>query len=342
MKRREKLTAQELTELRNVVRSDEYRAVEVRRAQAILLVNENCSDTTMQLVAGFSKNFASKLRKRYQIKGMKIILSRKAKDRYLLTKTQLKEVIKILDEKSPNDFGMDTKFWTTAILALYIKKEYNVVYKSKTSYCLIFKEAKFSYHKPDKRYHKQDEKIVGVWRKDKAPLIKDEIGKPGQVVFGGDEMIVTTQTTTQKVWLPKNKKTFIEASNERQKRCIYGFLDLETGKQHAFKTSFTNSSTTCDILQKLMEIYPDKKIVIVWDNAPWHRSKEVREFLSKHPGKFQLYAFPPYFPDENPQEHVWKAARAAITHNAFIQDIDLAADQLVAFLNQSTFKYKFL
>ena len=83
-------------------------------------------------------------------------------------------------------------------------------------------------------------------------------------------------------------------------------------------------------------------IVIVWDNAPWHRSNVVREFLAAHPGKFHLFAFPPYYPDENPQEHVWKAGRAKITHNVFIEKIDQASDDFVTYLNQSKFDYKFL
>ena len=91
-----------------------------------------------------------------------------------------------------------------------------------------------------------------------------------------------------------------------------------------------------------MKIYPNQKIVIVWDNASWHRSRIVRDFLEKHSGKFHFFAFPLYYPDENPQEHVWKVGRAKITHNVFIEDIDRATDQFVEYLNQSKFEYKFL
>jgi len=155
-------------------------------------------------------------------------------------------------------------------------------------------------------------------------------------------MILTTQTTTQKIWLPRGENIYIEASNKREKRCIYGFLNVKTGQEHAFKIDYANSLTTCNVLSELMEIYPDQKIVIAWDNASWHKSKTVRDFLTKHPGKFQLFAFPPYYPDENPQEHVWKAGRAKITHNVFIDKIDHTTDQFVGYLNQSKFDYKFL
>jgi len=342
MKRVEKLSIKELTELRNVVRDRASVSVEVRRAQAIMLINENDSSVTLQTVTGYSKNFASKLRKRYKEKGLLGILVKKKEPRLLLTKTQLAEVQRAVKEHLPSEYGINANFWNTSILAEFIQRQYNVKYKSKTSYYLIFKKAKFSYHKPDKQYHERKPEVIEEWKQEVAPLIKQEIDKPGQVVLTGDEMILTTQTTTQKVWLPKGKSVHIEASNKREKRCIYGFLNVKTGQEHSFKTDYTNSQTTCNILNELLNIYSNQKIVIIWDNASWHRSHTVREFLEKHPEKFHLFAFPPYYPDENPQEHVWKAGRAKVTHNVFIEDIDLATDQFVEYLNQSKFEYKFL
>jgi transposase len=342
MKRAKKLSIKEFTELRDIIRNRESMSVEVRRAQAIMLVNENCNVVTLQTVTGYSKNFSSKLRKRYQEKGFSGILVKKKEPRFLLTKTQLIEVQKTVRKHLPKEYGINANFWSTSILAEFILKQYNVKYKSKTSYYLIFKKAKFSYHKPDKKYHKQKPDMIDKWYKETAPLIKQEIEKPSQVVLAEDEMILTTQTTTQKVWLPEGKSVKIEASNKREKCCIYGFLNIKTGQEHAFKTDYTNSLTTCNLLKKLLKIYPDQKIVIIWDNASWHKSRFVRDFLDKHPGKFHLFAFPPYYPDENPQEHVWKAGRAKITHNTFIEDIDCATDQFVKHLNQSKFEYKFL
>jgi len=342
MKRVARLSIKALTELQVIVRDRESKSVNVRRVQAIMLVNKNCDETTITTVTGYSKSAASELRKRYLEKGLPGILAKDRKSKLLLTKTQLIEVQKIVKSQLPNEYGINADFWSTSILAEFILQQYNVKYKSKTSYYLIFKKADFTYHKPDKQYHNRKQDVIDRWYAEVAPLIKQEIEKPNQVVLAEDEMILTTQTTTQKVWLPVGESVKIEASNKREKRCIYGFLNVKTGREHSFKTDYTNSLTTCNMLSKLMEIYPDQKIVIVWDNASWHRSKTVRDFLEKHPEKFHLFAFPPYYPDENPQEHVWKAGRAKVTHNVFIDKIDKTTDQFVEYLNQSKFEYKFL
>ena len=45
-------------------------------------------------------------------------------------------------------------------------------------------------------------------------------------------------------------------------------------------------------------------IVLVWDKAPIHRRKKVREFLAQHP-RIHVYTFPTSAPELNPVEFVW-------------------------------------
>lgn len=342
MKRVERLTVKQITELRQIIKSKKSDNVEMKRAQSILLINSLADDFTIENITGFDKRHASKLRRHYLKKGVAGITTRKRKSRPLLKKIQFNEVIEILQKKVPNEFGINADFWTTSILAEFIKKRYNVVYKSKTSYCLIFKKSGFTYHKPEKKYHERNQFAIDTWRKEKLPEIKKDLSNSEKVVLVGDEMILTTQTTTQKVWLMSGTYSHVEASNKRKKRCIYGFLNMKTGQEHAFKTDYTNSLITCDLLRRLISLYPNKKITLVWDNASWHRSKTVKTFLTEHPEKFHLIGFPTYSPEENPQEHVWKAGRSNITHNKFIENIDTATDEFVNYLNSTKFEYKFL
>jgi len=62
-------------------------------------------------------------------------------------------------------------------------------------------------------------------------------------------------------------------------------------------------------LEGIGKKYIGKKIIIFWDNATWHKSKEIKQYLSDTRHNFVLKNFPPYAPDENPQEHVWKDGR---------------------------------
>jgi len=59
--------------------------------------------------------------------------------------------------------------------------------------------------------------------------------------------------------------------------------------------------------------HPQKKLCIIWDNAPFHRGSEIKKALAKGGllERIHLIAMPPYAPDENPIEHVWKDAKGA-------------------------------
>jgi transposase len=49
------------------------------------------------------------------------------------------------------------------------------------------------------------------------------------------------------------------------------------------------------------------KLLVIWDGAPIHRSKEVKEFLADGwTRQIHLERFPAYAPELNPDEGVWQ------------------------------------
>lgn len=65
-------------------------------------------------------------------------------------------------------------------------------------------------------------------------------------------------------------------------------------------------------VKKLQALHPDKKLMIIWDGASYHRCKEVRDYLSEvNQGleeknwKVTCLLFAPNAPDQNPVEDVW-------------------------------------
>jgi len=64
------------------------------------------------------------------------------------------------------------------------------------------------------------------------------------------------------------------------------------------------------------------------DNAPWHRKTvrlvetEKRSEYSDISRSVTLVSLPPYSPDLNPIEQVWRVTRKENTHNVFFPDID--------------------
>ena len=223
----------------------------------------------------------------------------------------------------------------------YIQRTYGVAYKSKTSYYLIFRQAKFTYHKPGRVYERRSEQEVRQWRIQAKRQVETVWNDPHAIILTEDEMHLSTQTTVQKIWLPQGEYPKIEVSKKRESRSIYGFLNVKTGQEHAFKTMWQNMYITADILKEVRKIYPTQKLFLVWDKAGWHKGIEAQKFIKKD-GNIETLYFPAAAPEENPQEHVWKNGRSQVTHNVFIKDIDKATDEFVHYLNTASFPYALL
>ncbi|WP_390637559.1 transposase [Limnoglobus roseus] len=55
-------------------------------------------------------------------------------------------------------------------------------------------------------------------------------------------------------------------------------------------------------------------MVLVIDNAPWHRGQAIDAALADHP-HLAFYRLPSYSPSLNPVEQFWKKLRRRATHN---------------------------
>ena len=342
MERCAKLTKDQVKELRIFLKAKSCSQKETRRAQAILLLDKAIDIDVVQMTTGYSRRRVFFCRQNYLQKGLEGITDKRKKAvKNLLTAKQRQEINAILSNETPRAYEYQSAYWTTTILADLIEARYDVKYKSKTSYYLLFKESKFSFHKPGKVYEKHDPVKAATWRKEIKPKLELAMADDNVVVLAEDEMVLSSQTTFQKIWLPQGEYPKIEVSNTKTNRSLYGFLNIKTGRAHAYKKERQNMFITVECLKSLRKCYPKKRLLLFWDGAGWHRGSEVQKFIEKDKNIETVY-FPPYSPEENPQEHVWKAGRSHVTHNRFIKNIDLVTNEFVNYLQNTNFRYDLL
>jgi transposase len=167
---------------------------EIKRAQSILLLQEKVDEKTILQLTGLKRSTAKKLRRLYQRNGLSQILSKvpEKPPRSLFTKTEREKIGIILGTKKPRDYSWDLDYWNPTIAGHLIQVLYGVKFRSKTSIHLLFKQAKHTYHKPEKKYKKRDPKAIQKWRKENEPIIQAAIQDPDVAVLVEDEMIITT------------------------------------------------------------------------------------------------------------------------------------------------------
>lgn len=323
----------------------ERAGAEVRRVLAVLYVDAEADERTIQSFTQLSRRQAFAIRKSYLATGTEALRDKRLSNRdRVLTKAERNTVLAALKSRQPKDLidSCPDEHWSTYWLGRYIEALTGKRYKSKTSHHLLFREAKLSFHLPGKRYEKADQDMVDVWvaqQSDGRSRLMRAWHDPDTVVLCADEMVLTSGTTLQKVWLPKGQyPPVIETNSTRKRKSAYGFLNLKTGQQHTYVTDWQNMYITVEVLEQLRQVYPTQQLLIVWDNCGWHRGSEVMKWAGRDK-RTKLLFFPAYAPELNPQEHVWKAGRGAVTHNKHITDIGQAAEDFRAYVTGRTFDY---
>lgn len=156
------------------------------------------------------------------------------------------------------------------------------------------------------------------------------------MIVAGDEASLYLQATTMRVWHPCGQTPMIQVSPNRDSTHFYAALNLQTGQETVMPSPTMNGATTVLFLLMLLAAYPTQPILLLWDRAPWHRSKLVKTFLQDNP-HLEILWLPPASPELNPQEHVWKATREAVSHNHALSKLDLLADSFEVHLRNTAF-----
>jgi len=244
-----------------------------------------------------------------------------------LTKTQKEKIRKVLAQP-PSERGIPKEFWQLKDLKKWIKAEFGIVYESDRSYHFLFKLGRFSWKLPDKFDIKRDDHLVKKRVEEIRKEIMPFLASPEWIILASDETRLVWENESRRAWLKTNQKTILEVNRSREYQSFLGSLNLKSGKCHLHSLAWQNQEEVIKALRKLKRQYPDKKICLIWDNASWHKGKEIKKELSKRGSltDFHLINFPPYAPDTNPQEHVWKYAKDRVAHQfttSFKQKINL-------------------
>lgn len=161
------------------------------------------------------------------------------------------------------------------------------------------------------------------------------------MILAEDEASLYLQATTMAVWAPQGQTPVVRAVPNRTKTNFYGTLNLSTGEEIAMRSDQMNSEVSAQHLDQILAANPDVPILLLWDRAPWHFGEPVRNVLHVNP-RLEILHLPVAAPDLNPQEHVWKAVRRAVSHNHQFRRLPELADRFETHLTSSTFESSFL
>ena len=126
------------------------------------------------------------------------------------------------------------------------------------------------------------------------------------------------------MWVPPEDKdpVLLHAPTRKSVAC-FGAVSLRTGKLvTTFEPKF-NAESFQRFLQLLLIHRPrGKRLTLVLDNAKYHHARALQPWLHQHRKRLTLLFLPPYSPELNPIERVWKLTRRLATHNRHFPTLD--------------------
>lgn len=232
-----------------------------------------------------------------------------------LTKEQ-KEEIKEALKKPPSAYDIPKEFWDVPSLKEYVRAEFGIIYESDRSYHFLLTFSNLSFKYPDTFDRHRNETLITQRMAEIQEEIQPFLKNPCWEVFASDEVRMELEAFTRKAWLKRGERTIVKVDRKREAQSYIGLLNQKDFHCHIYELSWQNQEEILKALKQFLKKYPEKKICIIWDNAKFHKGKEIKKALQKGEllEKVHLINLPPYAPDKNPIEHVWNTAKGSMAN----------------------------
>jgi DDE superfamily endonuclease len=132
-----------------------------------------------------------------------------------------------------------------------------------------------------------------------------------------DEASFQLEPTLHRTWARRGQQPLIPTLGMRKTAHVFGAVALHDARFTWAFTDVFNGYTFPQFLKVLVRHYR-RKVFLIIDNGPCHNLKEDgRAWLRANRHRIRLCRLPPYSPEFNPTEGVWKVTRKETTHNRF-------------------------
>ena len=160
-------------------------------------------------------------------------------------------------------------------------------------------------------------------------------------LFYEDECHFKLTLSIIRAWFLSGTQPEIKSPVDRFKVSIFGAMG-KNGQLLTLENELFNAETFRLFLDKLIRdaqvgVKKDgskKKILLVLDNAKYHHAKILQPWLTYFSDILELFFLPPYSPDLNAIEMLWKKTRRNVTHNRFFKSIQELCHDLKLFWGQ--------
>ena len=146
----------------------------------------------------------------------------------------------------------------------------------------------------------------------------------------GDGVHPTMATKVVRGWIRKGQDKLIPTTASRTRMNLFGSINLQTMDVTIDAYETIDSKATTAHFKKLREKYPNAPTIhLILDQGPYNKSLETKKAAKEY--GITLHYLPPYSPNLNPIERLWKVMNEHVRNNVFFESVKEFREKILAF-----------
>jgi transposase len=302
------------------------RATFEERVSACEALESGISADTVAKVMGVSRSSVFSWWNTYRLQGAEALMTKPTPGpKPRLDEGQMARLRGIITGKNPQQLDFGPALWTREIVRELISRLFGVEFSLITVGGILAKLG-LSPQRPLYRAYEQDPEKVAEWKEETFPQIQARAKKEGAAIFFADESSVRTDFHAGTTWAPVGRTPVLQGTGKRRSISMVSAVSPR-GELH-FDIQ-EKGVTADDFLAFCKTLIADagRPVFLILDNSQVHRALILKEYAAQSSGMLTLFFLPPYSPDLNPDEWVWKNVK----HDNLGRAAAKSADDLARF-----------
>ena len=288
----------------------DHRTLEEMRVRAVRSVQNGQSPEVVAQALGINRTTIYDWLAQYRRGGWGALKAKPVPGRpRKLSGRAIKWIYDTVTQKSPLQLKFEFALWTREMIAKLIMDKFGVKL-SVSSVGRLLAQLGLTCQKPLRRALEQDDALVQQWLKKEYPRINALAAREKADIYFGDAAHIRSDHHAGRTWSKKGKTPIVLTTGQRRGMSMISAI---TSRGHLrfmiVEDGSVNADTFIEFIKRLL-VGAKRKIFLIVDGGPAHRAKKTKTFVESLQGRLRLFFLPPYSPDRNPDELVWKHVKA--------------------------------
>jgi transposase len=246
-----------------------------------------------------------------------------------ITPSQIQWIYQTVTGKNPLQLKFEFALWTREMIRSLIKKRYGIS-MSVVSVGRLLAKLGLTCQRPLFRAYQQDSELVGQWMEQEYPRLAARAKAEGAEIFFADEAGIRSDYHAGTTWAPRGQTPKVMATGARFGLNMISAITKKGAMRFMVTDKTVSAEVFCEFIDRLIH-HQKKRIYLIVDGHPVHRSLKVKNHVESLNGKIRLIRFPAYSPETNPDELVWNTVKPKVGRS-FITGPDALKSKVVGAL----------